>query len=451
MATIDSSASRRYVALFCGCAATALLLVASLNYLVDPYLLHQWDSPLLQRLQPTREKLSVWGKTYAVARYRPAVVYIGNSRTEMGLPAGMRDLFEGQRVFNSAVSGASVGDAIHLAEHAARVSHVDTMVWGIDAPSFSMEQGSAGIEPGLTEAGPAFFARRALLNVKRGLTVDMTHDSLRLLHGSFGSVCRSSLALHGQRDHLCFSDRIRGWGGTAPAMVPRLQEFGAGAGPTPDALQAFDATVGKLCRDGTRLRLYINPTHAMTMDVLYWRGKWPAMEQWQRDLTLLAERRRAQGCDLRLHDFFGFQQHYKRSDSPVRRRARNALLLGGVALPRQCGPHDPVAAVCRRRRRAAAARRLRHRADQPHAGRAPGRHARGARPLPRSFSARNSVRAQADHAAARPALACQSVSNRHGCRCVRYDGVLRHRATPCSRTPHENCLLRQPALRPPLL
>ena len=306
MATIDTSASRRYVALFCGCAATALLLVASLNYLVDPYLLHQWDSPLLQRLQPTREKLSVWGKTYAVARYRPAVVYIGNSRTEMGLPAGMRDLFEGQRVFNSAVSGASVGDAIHLAEHAARVSHVDTMVWGIDAPSFSMEQGSAGIEPGLTEAGPAFFARRALLNVKRGLTVDMTHDSLRLLHGSFGSVCRSSLALHGQRDHLCFSDRIRGWGGTAPAMVPRLQEFGAGAGPTPDALQAFDATVGKLCRDGTRLRLYINPTHAMTMDVLYWRGKWPAMEQWQRDLTLLAERRRAQGCDLRLHDFSGF-------------------------------------------------------------------------------------------------------------------------------------------------
>lgn len=306
MATIDICASRRYVALFCGCAATALLFVASLNYLVDPYLLHQWDSPLLQRLQPTREKLSVWGKTYAVARYRPAVVYIGNSRTEMGLPAGMHDLFEGQRVFNSAVSGASVGDAIHLAEHAARVSHVDTMVWGIDAPSFSMEQGSAGIEPGLTDDGPAFFARRALLNVKRGLTVDMTHDTLRLLSGSFGSVCRSSLALHGQRDHLCFSDRIKGWGGTAPAMVPRLQEFGAGAGPTPDALQAFDATVDKLCRHGTRLRLYINPTHAMTMDVLYWRGKWPAMEQWQRDITLLAERRRAQGCDLRLVDFSGF-------------------------------------------------------------------------------------------------------------------------------------------------
>ena len=309
MATSDTSdtlSARRYVGLFCGCAAGALLLVSTVNYQVDPYLLHQWDSPLLQRLQPTREKLSVWGKTYAVARYRPAVVYIGNSRTEMGLPAGVRELFDGKTVFNSAVSGASIGDAMLLARHAARVSHVDTMVWGIDAPSFSMEQGSAGIEPGLTDEGPAFFARRALLNVKRGLTVDMTQDTLRLLQGNFGSVCLSSLALHGQRDHRCFSDRIKGWGGTAPAMVPRLQEFGDGAGPTPDALQAFDATVGKLCRDGTRLRLYINPTHAMTMDVLYWRGKWPAMEQWHADITRLAERHRAQGCDLRLVDFSGF-------------------------------------------------------------------------------------------------------------------------------------------------
>lgn len=298
--------ARRYVTLFCASAAAALAIVASLNYLVDPYLLHQWDSPLLQRLRPTHEKLSVWGKTYAVARYRPAVVYIGNSRTEMGLSAEAYEVFPGKSVFNSAVSGASIGDAMQLARHAARVSQVDTMIWGIDAPSFSMEQGSAGIEPGLTDGGPAFFARRALLNIKRGLTLDMTQDTLRLLTGSYGQVCRSSLALHGQRDQRCVSDRIHGWGGTAKAMIPRLQEFGAGAGPTLDALQAFDATVDELCRNGTRLRLYINPTHAMTMDVLYRRGRWADMERWQGELAALAERYRQQGCNVRVHDFSGF-------------------------------------------------------------------------------------------------------------------------------------------------
>lgn len=299
-------AARSYVRLFCLSAAAALAIVAALNYLVDPYLLHQWDSPLLQRLRPTHEKLSVWGKTYAVARYRPSVVYIGNSRTEMGLSATASEVFQGKSVFNSAVSGASIADAMQLARHAARVSHIDTMVWGIDAPSFSMEQGSAGIEPGLLDGGPAFFAQRTLLNLKRGLTLDMTQDSLRVLQGSYGQVCRSSLALHGQRDQRCVSDRIHGWGGTAKAMIPRLQEFGAGQGPTQEALQAFDATVAELCRSGTRLRLYINPTHAMTMDVLHWRGRWADMERWQGELAALGERYRQQGCDVRVHDFSGF-------------------------------------------------------------------------------------------------------------------------------------------------
>jgi hypothetical protein len=298
--------ARRYLAWFCACVLIALATVSALNYRLDPYLLHQWDSPLLQRLRPTYEKLSVWGKTYAVARYRPAVVYIGNSRTEIGLPTAVRPLFGGLTVFNSAVSGASIGDAMLLAEHAARVSHVDTLVWGIDAPSFSMELGSAGVEPGLTDGGPAFFVRRALLNVKRGLTLDMTHDSWRILRGSYDGVCLSSLALHGQRDQSCISKPSYGWVGTARAMQPRLQEFGDGLGPTASALQAFAGSIARLCRGGTRLRLYINPTHALSMDALYWRGKWPAMERWQGELAQLAQRQREQGCDVRLFDFSGF-------------------------------------------------------------------------------------------------------------------------------------------------
>ncbi|MFZ4875786.1 hypothetical protein ACL9RI_11920 [Janthinobacterium sp. Mn2066] len=300
------TAARRYLAWFCACVLIALAAVSALNYRIDPYLLHQWDSPLLQRLRPTYEKLSVWGKTYAVARYRPAVVYIGNSRTEIGLPTAVRPLFGGLTVFNSAVSGASIGDAMRLASHAARVSHVDTLVWGIDAPSFSLELGSAGVEPGLTDGGPAFFVRRALLNLKRGLTLDMTRDSWRILNGSYDGVCLSSLALQGQRDQSCIDKPSYGWIGTARAMQPRLQEFADGLGPTASALQAFETGVARLCRGGTRLRLYINPTHALSMDALYWRGKWPAMERWQASLAQLAQDQRGQGCDVRVFDFSGF-------------------------------------------------------------------------------------------------------------------------------------------------
>ena len=61
---MDSQAEwRRYVAVFCGIGLAATGTVAALNYQVDPYLIHQWNTPHLQRLLPGREKLSPWGKT----------------------------------------------------------------------------------------------------------------------------------------------------------------------------------------------------------------------------------------------------------------------------------------------------------------------------------------------------------------------------------------------------
>src|SRR4051812_39381142 len=98
---------RSYLMIFGGICAVTLGAVATLNYQVDPYLLHQWDTPQVRRLLPGREKLSPWGKTYALAKYRPSVLYAGNSRTELGLPV-QPELFGGKAVFNGALSGASV-------------------------------------------------------------------------------------------------------------------------------------------------------------------------------------------------------------------------------------------------------------------------------------------------------------------------------------------------------
>ena len=300
------TAGRRYLVCFLACVGLVLGAVSFMNYQVDPYLLHQWDSPLLQRPRQLNEKLGAWAKTYAVARYRPAIIYIGNSRTEMGLPTRVPALFDGKRIFNSAVSGASIGDAIRLAEHAARVSRVETMVWGIDAPTFSLDMGAARVEDSLTGARHGFFVQRALVNLKRGLTLDMTQDSVRILTGHAGDTCRSNLAVYGQRDETCTLKGIKHWLGTKDAIPVRLQEFGDGLGPTPPSTPALDTSIGKLCRSGTRLRLYINPTHALTLYALHWRGKWDAMQAWQRGLVQLVERHRAQGCDVRLHDFSGF-------------------------------------------------------------------------------------------------------------------------------------------------
>lgn len=296
---------RAFLLTFTGTSLAAVGALAALNYTVDPYLIHQWDTPALQQLRPAREKLSSWGKTYAIARYRPAVLYLGNSRTELALAASHPG-FGGRPVFNGALSGASVGDMIAMASHATALSRLDSVVWGIDAPSFSMVRGTLDFDRELVASGALYLPRRALLDIKRALTVDMTRDSFSLLAGRFGRVCRSNLALKGQRDQSCIENHMKELGGTAAAVRPRLLEFVRGEGPTPQALEAFEQALAALCRQGTRVRVYINPTHASTYLALHEAGKWPALERWQRALAGLGARARATGCDARLYDFSGF-------------------------------------------------------------------------------------------------------------------------------------------------
>lgn len=294
-----------FLTMFCGASLLAAAAVAGFNYAVDPYLIHQWDTPQVQRLRPTREKLAAWGKTYALARLRPAVVYVGNSRTELGLPTST-PYFAGQAVFNAALSGASLGDTLAMARHASAVSRVKLLVWGIDPPSFSMEAGNTDFDRELVAGGPLYLYRRLFLNLKRALSLDMTADSLRLLRGSFGRRCHSSLAFNGLRDEACIHDRIEGWGGTRAAVQPRTREYIRGAGPTPQAQAALEERIAALCAAGTAVRLYINPTHAMMMDALYWAGKWEPLLAWQSRLADFAAAYRTRACDVRVYDFSGF-------------------------------------------------------------------------------------------------------------------------------------------------
>jgi len=296
---------RRYLWLFGGSCALLTATIGTINYWVDPYLMHQWGNTRMERLRPEREQLSVWGKTYAIAKWRPTVLYLGNSRTEMGLPTAATQ-FAGQRVFNAALAGSSVGDAIALAAFAARQQHLDTVIWGLDLPTFTTERHWPELDGELTAPGPFFFGRRALLDVKRGLTFDFTRDSVDVLAGRFGAVCQSSLVFYGQRDPACMAHRVAELGGSGAVMAVRLRDFIRNGGPSPAAHVAFDASVAALCRAGTRVRLYINPSHALTLDGWYWAGKWAVLEQWESRLVASTERLRGSGCDIRLVDFSGY-------------------------------------------------------------------------------------------------------------------------------------------------
>lgn len=288
----------------CVGAGLPLLLVggvAAINYTVDPFLIHQWGTPRMQRLRQPVEKLNAWGKTYAMAVYRPESIYLGNSRTELGLAVAPQGA---ERVFNAALSGATVGDALRMLGHARELAPLRRVVWGLDAPSFTLSAGNTELEMGLLAQDERYLARRVLMDLQRSVSIDMSRASLDLLAGRVPAICRASLAQFGQRDGACIRHRIEGWGGAAEVAGPRTREFLRGEGPAEGPFVALEQAMRRDC--AVHWRLYVNPTHAMTIDALYWSGRGRQYEQWLTRLADLGQRVRAAGCDVRIYDFSGF-------------------------------------------------------------------------------------------------------------------------------------------------
>lgn len=304
-ANLGDASCSTYLAVFGSVLTFLLLAVLLTNDLIDPYLSHQWDSPLLQRLRPAREKLSPWGKTYAIFKYQPQVLYVGNSRTEVALAANPA-LFNGKRVFNAAISGASLGDVIAMLQHARSASKIDTVVWGVDYWSFMLKNGNTDFDRDLIASDRHYRWRRPLLDVKRSLSFDMMRDSINLMVGRFGAVCLSSLAFNGQRDEACSIANLHDRGGVAKAMIADIDGLKSNNLESDDAMAAFEAELGLLCRGRVRVMTYIHPLHAITLEYFYQQGQWRQLEHWKRSLVAATERVRQRGCRLELFDFSGF-------------------------------------------------------------------------------------------------------------------------------------------------
>ncbi|WP_227869253.1 hypothetical protein [Nitrosospira lacus] len=193
-----------------------------------------------------------------------------------------------------------------MAKHATTVNRLDTVVWGIDYPSFSLAVGSTDLDRELVANTGNYFFHRALMDVKRSLAEDMTKDSLKVLLGYFGSVCRSSLAFHGRRDDACMVTILQDRGGTAKASEAEIKSFSQNTPSAQAAMMTFNLALKEMCDAGTKIRLYINPTHASMLDAIFWAGNWDLMEAWQRSLVRMVDLNLQSGCDIRLFDFSGF-------------------------------------------------------------------------------------------------------------------------------------------------
>jgi hypothetical protein len=286
------------------------LLIAStitMNYWVDPYTIHQWDSASIRRYTSAPQKLTAWSKTYAAYRYQPEVVYLGSSRTEIGLPTDF-PLFRGKRVLNLSLSGSSLGDAVNMLDHTSFFNRPEIIVWGLEfGLLFAQDYVNTDFEDSLVAVNSLYPLIRFLITLKRSLSIDMTVDSIRMLTGTDERVCPNILATYGQKSARSVEKSMENKGGTRGAFNNILERYPNSAPPDPTwALNELRTAIDRVCGQGGTLRFFIQPVHAL--DELLWINHWNELEEWKRALVKIIDKQKQRGCDIKLFDFSGFNE-----------------------------------------------------------------------------------------------------------------------------------------------
>ena len=281
--------------------------MSPLNYVVDPYFIHQWDSPLLQRLSPAQQKIMPWAKTYAAYRYRPEVVYLGSSGRRLACRP-MPRLFAGKRVFNLAIAGASVGDAVGMLRHTSFFHRPEVVIWGLDYGwQFREKTGNTDFDGSLVADGPYYPLWRTLLNIKRSSPWPRPRIPSKFWSDPNAQQCLSILATYGHKSDQCLEYIMADEGGT-PTAFDKISRKGDPQG-TPDnvqaALQLLDTVTRDYCSQGTTFRFFFHPVHALA-ELSYWETNWQDLDRWKEDLVQMVDARKQEGCDIRLMDFSGF-------------------------------------------------------------------------------------------------------------------------------------------------
>ncbi|MBK8637578.1 MAG: hypothetical protein IPN92_04575 [Chromatiaceae bacterium] len=300
--------SRRYL-WYLGLTAFGLLAsLVTLTYWVDPYVIHQWDTPVLARLSPPQQKIVPWGKTYAAYRYKPEIVFLGSSRTEIGLPTDADELFSGRRAFNLAISGATLGDAIKMLRHTSYFHRPDVVVWGFDYGwQFGTQGGNSDLVDELIAQEPWYPLKRALINIKRSISMTLSIEAWKILLGLSDQKCLPILATHGHKSDRCLTYIMADEGGAGKAFDKIVNEGDPSSLPDtiPEAMGALDAVTRDYCQQGVAFRFFLHPVHALA-ELSYWENIWKDQEEWKRGLVRLFDQRRQEGCDIRFMDFTGY-------------------------------------------------------------------------------------------------------------------------------------------------
>jgi hypothetical protein len=335
----------RFLATFAAGLGLALALTATLNWLVDPFLL--LGRPRVagfNAVKPDYRQRQWIAKADALVRLAPVTAVFGTSRVERGFdpqapvwPAAARP------VFNAGVPGASLFATVRTFQHAASTGRLRTALVVLELETFLpgstsrtdfLRRQPTGERRFRVDAAgapqPGHGLQRVLDRASALLTLQALGASLRTIalqrsplaadiaDDGFNPLPQAAAELAQVGHHWLFAAKM----GEVVAQLRGDRCPAPGAPSTvPEAFALLDLMLATARREGVRLVLLLPPHHADYLLAIRAAGLWGHFADWRRALAVRVAREPAGTVEL--WDFTGFTElHTEPVPPPGDRRSR---------------------------------------------------------------------------------------------------------------------------------
>ncbi len=286
------------------CLFITLTIIGAFNWFVDPYGMY-W-SPVIERVNAnkvesgTRTRVT---KKHVISKVKPNIVFIGNSRIEMGINPG-NPVIKNRAVYNYGIPGLSLQAQFQNAYN--QLSHNDNleiMLLSIDYLDFLYNEVTLA-QPLPPEAQVfSINSSDSLESLKEQLplvlSLDSTISSVRTVYGQ--NAIKSSITRLGYNDAKSFISTMQ-FEGKRPLFKQKLEQLIArldGKGfrhkspkwKTLDSnIQALQNLLQLADQKGVDLKLFINPYHYSYLHLLSDMGYWHDFKDWKKTLATSLEK-----------------------------------------------------------------------------------------------------------------------------------------------------------------
>lgn len=278
------------------------------NAWVDPYAIFRDD---LRDDQPRRIMSERIFKTVALVKAQADVVFIGTSRTDLGIGPDQSAL-SGKRIVNVSIYDQPIQETRRLVERMLATQRPETLVIGLDFFAFN------ALRPNPTDYTDANYD--AMRKAGLLLSVSTLADAVsRIRHPQPGpGDCCYATGFHLENQteyargnyHHRFAGSERLYLREKYLPYPACSFGYAGAGQEGSTLEDLRAILDIAQRNHVDLRLFISPSHARQWETVAAAGLWDDWEEWKRALVRLneASARQSGGKPFPLWDFSGYDE-----------------------------------------------------------------------------------------------------------------------------------------------